>query len=71
MSDCERRLRQVCAWNHRLSRENSLLRIKVHRMEQEIRALEAANANLLVERVAINVVLGAAMDEALRKGAQA
>jgi hypothetical protein len=63
VSDCEDQLRHVCQWNHRLSRENSLLCIKVHSMAREIRVLEEANARALVERDAINAALGAAMDE--------
>jgi hypothetical protein len=65
MSDCDDQLRHVCQWNHRLSRENSLLRIKVHSMEREIRALETDNARLGVEAEAAESLLKSAMGVAL------
>jgi hypothetical protein len=65
MSDCDDQLRQVCEWNHRLCSENSLLRIKAHSMEREIRALEADNARLGVEAEAAESFLKSAMDVAL------
>ena len=65
MSDCDDQLRQVCQWNHRLSRENVMLQIEKRRLEIKVRKLEAANADVLTERDAINVALGAAMDVAL------
>jgi hypothetical protein len=65
MSDCDDQLRHVSQWNHRLCRENSLLRIKVHSMEREIRALEADNARLGVEAEAAESLLKSAMDAAL------
>lgn len=65
MSDCDDQLRQVCAWNHRLSRECATLQIEKRRLEIKVGLLEAANADVLTERDAINVALGAAMDAAL------
>jgi hypothetical protein len=39
-------LREVCAWNRQLSRENSELRAELHRTRCEVDELEAANAEL-------------------------
>ena len=65
MSDCDDQLRRVCAWNHRLSHENATLQIEKRRLEIKVRKLEAANADVLTERDAIDAALGAAMDVAL------
>lgn len=65
MSEYAEQLRRVCAWNRRLSRSNSLLRIKLRSAEHEVRRLTLANANLATERDAIDAALGA-MDEALK-----
>ncbi|HEV7938976.1 MAG TPA: hypothetical protein VGP18_13250 [Solirubrobacteraceae bacterium] len=66
MSECDEQLRHVCRWNYRLARENSRLRLELQNKEHEIRALEKANADCLLERDAINTALGAAIDEALK-----
>jgi hypothetical protein len=66
MSEYAHQLRVVCGWNRRLSRENSLLRIRLRNAEQKIRELERNNANLATERDAVDAALGAAMDEALK-----
>jgi hypothetical protein len=65
MSGCDGQLRRVCAWNHRLSRECAALQIEKGRLEIKVGKLEAANADALTERDAINTALGAAMDAAL------
>jgi hypothetical protein len=62
------RLHQSCRENRQLIRENSALRAELHRARQEAAELEAANANLRVERDAADVLLGEAMDEALGAG---
>jgi hypothetical protein len=66
MSEYAHQLRAVCGWNHRLARDNSLLRIRLRNAEQKLREVELENADLAVERDAINTALGAAMDEALK-----
>ncbi len=65
MSDYDDQLRRVCEWNHRLSRENATLRVEKRSLEIEVGELEAANADVLIERDAIDAALGAAMDIAL------
>jgi hypothetical protein len=65
VSDYEDQLRQVCAWNRRLACENARLRIDKRSLEIKVGKLEAANADVLTERDAINVALGAAMGAAL------
>lgn len=64
MSEREQ-LQRVCEWNNQLSRDIALLGLQVRSKELEISALEMANVDLLVERDAVNTVLGAAMDAAL------
>jgi hypothetical protein len=64
MSEREQ-LQRVCEWNNQLSRDIALLGLQLRSKELEISALEMANADLLVERDAVNTVLGAAMDAAL------
>jgi hypothetical protein len=59
-------IRHLCEFNRRLSRDNSLLRIRLRNAEQKLRELERENANLATERDAVNAALGAAMDEALK-----
>jgi len=66
MSEYAHQLRAVCSWNRRLSRENSLLRIRLRNAEQKLRELERNNANLATERDAVDAALGAAIDEALK-----
>jgi hypothetical protein len=66
MSEYAHQLRVVCGWNRRLSRDNSLLRIRLRNAEQKLRELERENANLATERDAIDAALGAAIDEALK-----
>jgi hypothetical protein len=58
-------LRRVCEWNRRLSREVATLQLEKRSLEIEVQELEAANADVLTERDAINTALGAAMDAAL------
>jgi hypothetical protein len=65
VSDYKDQLCRVCEWNHRLSRENVMLRIEKRRLEIKVRKLESANADVLTERNAINAALGAAMNAAL------
>ncbi|MGA7705766.1 MAG: hypothetical protein WB998_12820 [Solirubrobacteraceae bacterium] len=65
MSECDDQLRHVCGWNRRLSRENTLLWLKIRSLEQRLAVLEKQAADLAVERSALNTVLGAAMDAAL------
>ncbi len=57
---------RVCQWNRELIRENSRLREDLGRVAQEGDGLRAANAELRVERDAADLLLGAAMDEALQ-----
>jgi hypothetical protein len=63
----DEQLQRVCEWNSRLSRDVSLLALQLRSKELEISALEMANADLLVERDATDVLLGEAMDELLSK----
>jgi hypothetical protein len=65
MSESDGQLRALCAWNNRLTRDMALLGLQLRSKELEISALKMANADLLVERDAINTALGAAMDAAL------
>ncbi len=65
MSECNDQLRHVCGWNRRLSRENTVLRLKLRGLEQRLAVLEKQAADLAVERSALDAVLGAAMDAAL------
>jgi regulator of replication initiation timing len=58
-------LRRVCRWNRQLSRENRRLRQQLGQARQELAEQEEANAELRLEAEATNVLLGAAMDEAL------
>jgi hypothetical protein len=66
VSECDDQIRHVCGWNRRLSRENTLLRLKNRSLEQRLAVLEKQAADLAVERSALDAVLGAAMDEALK-----
>lgn len=59
-------IRHLCEFNRRLSRENSLLRIRLRNAEQKLRALERENVNCAIELDAVNTALGAAIDEALK-----
>lgn len=59
-------LQHLTRWNRELVRENSRLQEELRCVEQESGELRIANANLWVERDAADVLLGAAMDEALR-----
>jgi cell division protein FtsB len=61
-----RQLREVCAWNRRLSRENSELRAELHRTRSENEALEAVNADLATQTEAAECFLGSAITEARR-----
>lgn len=54
-------LRQVCAWNRQLRRENSALRAELHRTRQENEELEATNA---VQAEAAETLLETAMTAA-------
>jgi hypothetical protein len=58
-------IRHLCEFNRRLSRENSLLRLKNRSLEQRLVALEKQAADLAVERSALDSALGAAMDDLL------
>lgn len=66
MTDPQQQLREVCEWNKKLARENAVLRVRTRNCELEVRELQTANANLRVEREAVETVLGAAVDEALK-----
>lgn len=57
---------RVCQWNRELIRENTRLREKLGRIEQERDELSDTNVNLRVERDATDELLGIAMDEALK-----
>lgn len=57
--------RQTYVRVREIVRENSSLRAEAHRLRQEVERLEAANAELRVERDALDVLLGEAMDAAL------
>jgi len=59
-------IRRVCRWNSTLARENARLRDELRRKHQECCELSDTNANLRVEQDATDVLLGAAMDEALK-----
>ena len=59
-------LREVCAWNRQLSRENSTLRAELHRRRCEVDQLEAANARLGAQAEAAECFLDAAMTESRR-----
>jgi hypothetical protein len=54
-------LRQVCAWNRQLARENGTLRIELHRSHQAKEELEADNASLRTQGEAAEALLDAAM----------
>jgi hypothetical protein len=56
-------LRQVCAWNRQLTRENSALRAELHRTKKEHEELEAASA---VQAEAAETLLDTAMTAARR-----
>ena len=60
MSEYFEQLRHVCAWNRRLSREVSVLRLKLRSSERELRRLTLANASIAAERDATAVALDAA-----------
>jgi len=59
-------LRQVCGWNRRLAGENRSLRAELGRARSKVEGLEVTNAGLRVEREAADVLLGAAIDQALK-----
>jgi hypothetical protein len=59
-------LRQVCAWNRQLARENGSLRAELHRARCDIEALEAANARSGAEAEASECFLVSSMTEARR-----
>jgi hypothetical protein len=59
-------LRQICAWNRQLCRENGALRAKLHRNDQENEELEAANVALRAQAEAAEAFLDAAMTAARR-----
>jgi predicted RNase H-like nuclease (RuvC/YqgF family) len=67
MGDYEQRLRRRRDWEREaaaaLAKANEHLRRRLHQSERQCRALEAANANLRVERDAADVLLGEAMDQ--------
>lgn len=60
--------RQACTENEWLSRENHKLRADVLRADERIAELEIAHSNVLVERDAADVLLGAAMDKLNESG---
>jgi hypothetical protein len=68
VSECDDQLRHVCGWNRRLSRENTVLRLKLRGLEQRLAGLERTNVDLLVERDATDHLLGVAMDDRLGGG---
>ncbi|HTZ86654.1 MAG TPA: hypothetical protein VMB05_08300 [Solirubrobacteraceae bacterium] len=57
-------LRQVCAWNRQLVRENGTLRAELHRSHQENEELEADNLALSAQAEAAETFLDAAMTAA-------
>ena len=57
-----KQLLTVCRRNRDLADENAQLRRDLRRAIQECRELDAANADLRVERDAADVLLGEAMD---------
>jgi hypothetical protein len=59
-------LRQVCAWNRQLARENSTLRAELHRSRRENEELEADNLALGVQAEAAETFLDTAMTAARR-----
>lgn len=62
-------LRRVCQWNRTLAGENARLRDELRCEHHECRELSDANANLRVELVACDGLLGAAMDQLLERKA--
>jgi uncharacterized membrane protein len=59
-------LQRICRWNRQLSGENRRLRQQLRQASQQVTKLEAVNCELRVEAEATDVLLGAALDEALR-----
>jgi hypothetical protein len=59
-------LQRICRWNRQLSRENRRLRQQLRQACEQVTELEAVNCELRVEAEATDVLLGAAMDEALK-----
>jgi hypothetical protein len=57
-------LREVCGRHRQLVRENGRLRAKLDRLQRENVELEAANAELVVEREAADILMGEAMKAA-------
>jgi len=58
-------LRQLCGDKRHLARENSRLRAELDRLGRQNIELEAANAELVVEREAADILMGEAMDATL------
>jgi len=59
-------LREVCAWNRQLSRDNSTLQAELQRTRCDVEKLEAANAELGAQAEAAECLLDAAMSESSR-----
>jgi hypothetical protein len=59
-------LRQVCAWNRQLARENSALRAELHRTRCTVEELETTNAELGAQAEAAECFLATSMMEARR-----
>jgi hypothetical protein len=60
-------LRRVCGSHRQLVRENGALRAELDQARREIAGLEAANAELQVEREAADTLMGEAMDAFLER----
>lgn len=60
----------VCRRNRLLASENASLQAELRHAIQECRELDAANADLRVERDAADVLLGEAMDRLVGGGAR-
>lgn len=65
MSDMDEQLARVCAWNRELADENRRLREQACRQGREICRLQGDLAAVRSECQALDIALGAAMDEAL------
>jgi hypothetical protein len=68
MSEGDRQLHALCAWNNRIVGEKSALVAELARARERIRDFEAENAQLRVEGEAQEALLGAAMDAAAERG---
>ncbi len=64
MSEREQ-LVQVCRWNRTLADKNACLEVQLHRVLQQCHQLRAANVRFGIERDAVSIFAGAAMDAAL------